>query len=421
MYSAYNRLKKHRHIKRSIEKSKIPSDTADVKENVLDNLDYSVDSPSLQSVVLNNHQSEQVDNNIFGDHDNFDCLSNSDNISVSLSDSSFQYSNRSPDCSSLCSLSSISDESFHSERDTYGDIPMKVLSFHEKLQGWVARNRSNLTVETIEDLLEVLNSENIPNLPKSATTLLRTKPNQNIKCMTTSKNTTGSFIYIGIEKGLKEIITNEYTESVIHLLFNVDGLPLFNNSNQQFWANLGLIIHNDYESQPFIVALYCGDSKPMNVDDFLEEYIIEVRNLIQNGITIRQITFKVEVIGFSCDTPARSFIKKSKGHGGFYACERCETRGRTKNRKRVYPSMRSRRRTKMSFQKQRQIEHHSEGKTPLLKIPGFDPVRSVFLDSMHLLYLGIMKWMLQQLLGTKNRINRKCKLSRSNIRQLNSS
>ena len=142
-------------------------------------------------------------------------------------------------------------------------------------------------------------------------------------------------------------------------------------------------------------------------------------NLVRNGVTIGQKTFRVKLLGFSCDTPARSFIKKCKGHGGFYACERCETRGKTKNRKRVYPSMNSKLRTKKSFRKKSQKEHHLEGTSPLLDIPEFDPVRSVFLDSLHLLYLGITKWILQQLLGTKKRVNRKCKLHRNNIKRFN--
>jgi len=55
-------------------------------------------------------------------------------------------------------------------------------------------------------------------------------------------------------------------------------------------------------------------------------------------------------------------------------------------------------------------EHHlGAGTSPFLGIPDFDPVKSIFLDSMHLLYLGIMKWIMHQLLGTK-KINKKCKL-----------
>ncbi|KYQ59976.1 hypothetical protein ALC60_00982 [Trachymyrmex zeteki] len=172
------------------------------------------------------------------------------------------------------------------------------------------------------------------------------------------------------------------------------------HTHTQFWATLGLVLHNQYECQPFIVAVYSRNSKPQSVNEYLHDFVEEASFLVQNVITIGQRVLKVEIIGISCDTPARSFIKKCKGHGGFYACERCETRG--------------------SFRRQRQKEHHLEGKSPLLDIPYFDPVKSVFLDSMHLLYLGIMKWILQQLLGTKKKINRKCILHHRDVKLFNS-
>lgn len=73
-----------------------------------------------------------------------------------------------------------------------------------------------------------------------------------------------------------------------------------------------------------------------------------------------------------------------------------------------------------SFIKQSQAEHHLEEISALLDIPHFDPINTVFLDSMHLLYLGVMKWILNKLLGTKG-VNQKCKISRSKIKLLNSS
>jgi len=70
------------------------------------------------------------------------------------------------------------------------------------------------------------------------------------------------------------------------------------------------------------VAVFSGDSKPQNVNHFLEDFVQETITLIQNGLIIGQRNFKIEIIGLSCDTPNRSFIKKCKGHEGFYACER---------------------------------------------------------------------------------------------------
>lgn len=281
-----------------------------------------------------------------------------------------------------------------SQQSSNTDISTVVPSLREKLRDFVVRFRSNMTVDLIENLLDIFRSENHFDLPKSAVGLLQTKSNNKIFIMKSSKNTNGSYVYFGIEEGLKGIMTDEYTEDSISILFNIDGLPLYNSSSQQFWPILGLIMHNDYESNPFIVAVFSGDSKPQNVNAFLEDFVQETITLNQNGLIFGQKNFKIEIVGLSCDTPARSFIKKCKGHGGFYACERCGTRGKTINKKRVYPSISSKLRTKMSFMRQHQPEHHLDGRTRLLDIPKFDPVRSVFLDSMHLLYLGIMKWIL---------------------------
>lgn len=395
-HSAYYRLKKHRQFKRCSNIETIASDGNSPME-----IDVPSNSPSYPQSIDSSEHTDTLE------HDDYNYSNYFDNNSSNLSDSSFGYSDRSPD-GSLPDHESPR-QSPNTDNDELNNILTKP-SFREKLQDWAVKHKSNLTVEIIEDLLGILRAENIPNLPKSATTLLQTKSNTNIKLMNSLKNTTGFYMYLGIEQSLRDIITEEYSDTVIRLLFNIDGLPLFNGSNQQFWPNLGLILHNDYDSQPFIVSVYSGDSKPQNIDYYLEDYVKEAKHLIQNGVTIGQITFRVEIVGFSCDTPARSFVKKCKGHGGFYACERCETRGKTINKKRVYPNMTSRLRTKSSFITKSQNEHHlGAGTSPLLGIPDFDPVKSIFLDSMHLLYLGVMKWIMYQLLGTK-KFNKKCKL-----------
>jgi len=60
-----------------------------------------------------------------------------------------------------------------------------------------------MTVEMIENLLEILRSENLTDLPKSAVGLLQTKSNNNITIMKSSKNTNGSYVYFSINEGLK--------------------------------------------------------------------------------------------------------------------------------------------------------------------------------------------------------------------------
>lgn len=76
--------------------------------------------------------------------------------------------------------------------------------------------------------------------------------------------------------------------------------------------------------KPFAIAIYSGNSKPGNVNDFINDFILEIINLIRRGLTVSQTRFNVRIHCFECDTPARAFLKGTKGHTGFYSCERCE-------------------------------------------------------------------------------------------------
>lgn len=171
-----------------------------------------------------------------------------------LTYSSLEDSIRSPDDKYPSSYESSSSDCISVQESDCNDTVI-LPSLRQKLQGWAVKFRSNLTVETIENLLEILRDEQLSGLPKSAATLLETKTNRNVTIMESLKNTNGYYVYFSIEECLKWVITEEYTEDVIRLLFNIDGLPLYNNSSQQFWPILALILHNEYESQPFIVAV----------------------------------------------------------------------------------------------------------------------------------------------------------------------
>jgi len=78
------------------------------------------------------------------------------------------------------------------------------------------------------------------------------------------------------------MVTDTYTENSIRLLFNIDSLPLYTSSNQQFWPILGLVLHEQYETKPFIIAVHSGVSKHQNVNDFLTDFIKEIKTLVHN-------------------------------------------------------------------------------------------------------------------------------------------
>ena len=290
-------------------------------------------------------------------------------------------------------------------------------AFAVKLQIWANKNIRNMTRDCVTELLKPLKKEG-HDVPTSAATLLKTRRySQVIRPMENGKGTMGKYVYFGVQENLKNIIPEDYNKRIVKLSFNVDGVPIYNRSSMQFWTFLGKVYDNQYDSWPFIIAIFCGDSKPISIREFLEDFITEMSLLMEDGVTIRENVYVVEISNFSCDTPARALIKCVKGHGGFYACERCQTKGRTVNRKRVYPCENATLRTERSFKRQSQKQHHV-GRSPLVDLPHFDPVKSVLLESLHLRDLGIQKWLLEEWLGTKKRKNRQAKLGRRNIKLL---
>lgn len=56
--------------------------------------------------------------------------------------------------------------------------------------------------------------------------------------------------------------------------------------------------------RPFPIALTLGTSKPSNLE-FLNETIIELNNLINNGININEEHFEVKLLCVICDAPAK--------------------------------------------------------------------------------------------------------------------
>lgn len=199
-------------------------------------------------------------------------------------------------------------------------------SLPERLREWAIKNVNNITRTLLNELLGILRDFGHGDLPKCADTLLGTKrTGDQIQRMNSKKGTNGFYIYTGMKSVLeRKICTEAFQKKEIKLLINVDGLPLYNKSLIQLWPILVQILHDDYYCKPFAVGMFCGDSKPASVSEFLHDFTTEAAKLIEEGVEIENTLYKVEIAAFVCDTPARAFIKCTKGHSGFYSCERCE-------------------------------------------------------------------------------------------------
>lgn len=61
--------------------------------------------------------------------------------------------------------------------------------------------------------------------------------------------------------------------------------------------------------KPFTVSVWCGDSKPSNLNEFLYEFVNELNDILANGIHVNGFFIEVGVHCFIADSPARAFLK----------------------------------------------------------------------------------------------------------------
>lgn len=280
---------------------------------------------------------------------------------------------------------SDTDSSINSDScSELSDIPEEFGNIKENLIEWSLN--FNISHAAVSSLLKVLRRHHPEdNLPLTAKTLLETDRRLNVTKLSEKE----SYKYFGISKGLKSLIERHPFElRVVHLLFNVDGLPVYKSSSLQFWNILCSV--KELDSEPYIVALYSGDSKPP-LDFYMRDFISESLKLETDGLQCEgfKVTVKIEL--FICDAPARQFLKNCKGHTAYHGCEKCYVVGIYKNHSMSYQNSNCDLRTDEDFRTMSQEEHHrSEIPSPLSNA-GFDMVSSFSLDYLHLVLLGVMK------------------------------
>ena len=255
-----------------------------------------------------------------------------------------------------------------------------------KLREWAVNSGTPLC--HMNSLLGILRPS-FPSLPKDARTLLSTPIRHNLQDIAG-----GKFHYFGIQAGI-ELLLYRNDELGSHdrlsLQFNIDGLPLFKSSNDQFWPILGMI-QEDPERKPFIIALWVGKSKPSNSNSFLERLVEELKSLENEGFHYQGVNIEIQAVNFVCDTPARAFVKKNKGHTGYYGCDNCIQSGEWVNSRVTFPEVDATDRTDVMFDEMVDEEHH-HGATILRQL-NLGLVSQFPLDYMHLVCLGVMKKMI---------------------------
>lgn len=270
------------------------------------------------------------------------------------------------------------------------DVSSDSPTFAKSLAKWAVER--NITQRSLTPLLWLLRSHDcFSGLPRDARSLLGTPRNTAVAAGIVQLSP-GTYCHYGLRKGLEHILGSaECVPDVIPLCFNIDGLPLGKSSKQQLWPVQCCVRGPDLADElqkPFLVGAFVGPSKPDCANDFLKPFVSELKELLQSGISVSGKVAEIKLKSIICDAPARAFVFQIKGHSSYYGCPKCTAEG-SFHEKVVFSATVGRPRTDDSFRQQEDMDHHL-GVTILTELP-IDCITCAPLDPMHLLYLGVMR------------------------------
>jgi hypothetical protein len=85
----------------------------------------------------------------------------------------------------------------------------------------------------------------------------------------------------------------------LNLPANIDGLPIFQSSSLNLWP----ILVKLGSFHPLLAAVFSGNSKPGNINEYLENFITKMRELQQHNLPHRDKVFTVRAVAYLCDAP----------------------------------------------------------------------------------------------------------------------
>lgn len=259
----------------------------------------------------------------------------------------------------------------------------------KKLVSWV--NDCQPPQSHVDKLLKLLTEEGIEGLPLTCRTLMNT--NTHIKTLTFNSTTEVYYydvlttIVKNLERYNSELVKNLAS---LEIQLHYDGIPLFKSSSDTLWPLL-LSFKNLVPTVVFPINLAMCSTKPEDVS-YLSKSINELVVITNEGINIYGKNIPVVILNVVADAPARSLLKKVKGHTGYYCCGRCQEKGTWVEGRMVFlytddlvP------RTDDDFRARAHETHHLplalHGTSPMLPLP-INMVTSFPQDYMHCACLG---------------------------------
>ncbi|XP_047126262.2 uncharacterized protein LOC124807831 [Hydra vulgaris] len=247
---------------------------------------------------------------------------------------------------------------YSSDNETV-DSELIQLKLVEQLREWAVK--FNITHVSLTSLLKLLNPYH-PLLPQDSRTLLKTP-----RSVVIIELGNGTYYHLGLRSGIESFLSNQRLtneENVLTLCLNVDGISLSKSTLDQFRPKLCYVMQSQ-KPKPFVVGIYMGKTKPDLLNEYLDQFVTEAKELLQ-GILFNGAHYIIQVGAFVYVAPARAFLKNIRLHSGYSACEKCVVEGEWSGRV-IYTDVNCQLLTNEGFAAMDDQEHH-KGSTPLLEL-----------------------------------------------------
>jgi hypothetical protein len=365
------------------------SPDTDINDNPSESSNFGTDHPFINS----NCRSESPSNDEEFEN-NSNCRSESpsnDEEFENISDHPEDTFYSSDDSVEPNPCSSISDENIAMNEDNNQSPSKKVENF---LRSWALDE--NIPLTSLTSLCKGLKSAHphcFSELPVDARTILKT-PRSNLNIFPVPP---GEYFHIGLKTKLLLLLSLlPVPPLILHLLFNVDGLPLYKSSKSELWPismqEPSLLA---IKNKVFPVGIYYGAGKPLDLKSFFGKFLEELIDIIKNGFIFKNRAVDIKLLGFCCDAPAKAYILGIITHTGYFSCTRCQVEGETFEKRRIFVETNCSPRTDLDFRQRCDKHFQPEDKTtPLIHVPQLDFVKSFVLDYMHLVCLGVVRTLL---------------------------
>lgn len=251
-------------------------------------------------------------------------------------------------------------------------------------------------------LLKILRKFGHTDLPNLARTLLRT-PRQ---AVTPRVCPPGFFFYRGIQFNLLNYNNSLLKEiDTINVDFFIDGLSLSDSSKVKMWPIMGSFVDMP-NLRPFVSGCYAGKGDPTNIDDYMREFVEELKVITENGVYVTKdrIHKKFRFRCFIADSPARAYATGTMSHASYFGCPKCNQVCCMVGHKLYYQWFVGELRTDESFRNRDDMKHHKpEFQTRHLSLESIIGMVSQFvIDAMHAVDLGVTKRILKAVINNES-------------------